>query len=377
MTKTSIKVILPLLVVLLVVSTTSAFVKPEFSMPQRGLNSYNSACVYWNLPESLACPRPLPLNEMVHGIATWGDLIYATGTNGSLFCLVKDGRMIFAERVPEKPIGIPLIDSEQVYVMTYKGIMIAFDRDNGEEDWRIQLAEEGSSDITRYGNIAVTCSPNHIHCINITNGLRMWNTEVPGSQAPLSVAILSNRVVVNHLTGIMCINLVDGKVLWSHEVERRSEKMSYVSVPVIHFDRVFITDSDGILYCYGLYDGEVIWSKDIKGMPRATVTTDGGRIWIPIGDRVVCMNVVTGDTIWDEKVADWVLMTQLIKSGDRLYGAGKMDDIFVVSAIDGSVIDRLPFTTGTGQELCVGGDYLTAVNVGAKNYLYIYGPSIR
>jgi len=377
MVKTTVKTVTLLLIVILATSSASAFIRPEFSMPQRGLNSYNSACVYWSLPDNLACPKPLPLNEMVHGIATWGDLIYAIGTNGSLFCLAKDGRIIFAVRVPEKPIGIPLIDSEHAYVMTSKGIMIAFDRVSGEEDWRIKLAERGSCDITRYGNTAVTCSPNQIHCINITNGLRKWNADVTGSQAPLSVSILSNRVMVNHLSGIMCIDLVDGTVLWQHEVERRSEKMAYVNIPVIHYDRVFIPDSDGILYCFGLYDGEVIWSRDLEGIPRAPVTTDGGRLWIPIGNRIVCMNVVNGDTIWDEKVADWVLMTQLIKSGDRLYGAGQMDGIHVVSATDGAVIDTLPFTTGTGQELCVGGDYLTAVNVGAKNYLYIFGPSAR
>ncbi len=366
--------LIPLIMLLVMMPMVQGYQKPEFSMPQRALNSYNSGCLDWEIPSGLTCERPIPLNkhEMVHGMATWGDLIYAIGTKGSIFCLSKDGMLIFVTPVPEKPIGIPVVDEKLVYTMTEKGAVMAFDRVNGEKKWSIQIAPEGTTDINRYGNLAIVGSKSGLHCFKLSNGLRKWNIKLPGTPQP--VAIFDNRVVVNYLRGITCVSLITGEILWDVKTPKSINKPLFLGVPVIHFDRIMIPLSDGRLVCMGLYDGKQIWEES-HGFSRAPPVTDGGKLWIPGGDRIICHSVLNGKIIWDKQIVkNWVLWTQPIKSGDRLYCAGQGSLIVVVSAKDGSILEEMPFLVGTSQELCAGNGYIAAVNNGSKNHIFVFQP---
>ncbi len=349
---------------------TFGYQKPEMSMPQRALNSYNSGCLDWEISANLTCEKPIPLNEMVHGMATWGDLIYATGTNGSIFCITKFGALVFAERVPEKPVGIPCIDELEVHVMTEKGSLFTFDRVTGEKKSTVRIAPDGVTDIARYGNYAVVGSSTGLHCIKINNGLRKWNVSLSGQPQP--VAIFDNRVVVNYNSGLMCISLLTGDILWEKEVEPGIDKPFFLGVPVIHFDRIFIPLSDGKLDCYGLYNGEKIWEAK-HGFSRAPPTTDGGKLWIPGGNQIYCHDIKSGKILWQkEVVGSWVLFTQALKSGDKLFCAGQGDEVVVVSAKNGEVINRLKYIVGTTQEIAAGKDFIAVVNNGGKNNIYVY-----
>lgn len=160
------------------------YVKPEFSWPQRGITSAHTANANWEISDSVMCENPMVLKEMVHGAATWGDLIYLTGANGSLFCVTKNGELIFAQRVSEKPIGVPLIDDAGAYVFTQSGILMKFDRVSGEKLWESKVSNGGVTDIARYGNYVVFGSEKGLHCIDITNGIRLWNTSLPSDPQP-------------------------------------------------------------------------------------------------------------------------------------------------------------------------------------------------
>ena len=117
---------------------------------------------------------------------------------------------------------------------------------------------------------------------------------VPGN--PSSPVVVNNCIYVTSSNGnIYCLDVAYGQEIWSNT----TGGIDYHSSPAVADGRVFVGSTDKNLYCFDALDGDLLWNK-----------TTGDKIYSPpiyFGDRVVvyskdnklyCYNAINGDLHW-------------------------------------------------------------------------------
>jgi len=109
----------------------------------------------------------------------------------------------------------------------------------------------------------------------------------------------------------------DGRILWQTEVGLSFEQTGYFGprcTPTIDGDRVYVTTTDGALYCLNAADGKVIYSKNLKtefgGRMMSgwawseSPTIDGDKLLITPGGieaGMVALDKMNGKELWRSK----------------------------------------------------------------------------
>lgn len=218
----------------------------------------------------------------------------------------------------------PTVDGDRLYIMSGRGRIACFKRENGDLVWKVDTLEKFRGKNIKWGiaesplidGDKVFCTPGGkdatIVALNKHTGRTIWTTKGLSNLSAYCSPILSGKFLFTMVQKlIVCIDSDNGKVLWTIPHETRND---IAAVTPLRFcgGRVYFTShGTGGTMIRAALDGSgytQLWSN------KALDCLHGGVLWVTRprpylfgSDRDgnwLCLNISTGDVIFKEKILD-------------------------------------------------------------------------
>lgn len=263
--------------------------------------------------------------------------------------------------VPGRGHSSPVLVEDKIILATaldeqQQQIVMAFDRDNGEEKWRTVVHNGGFP------------SKKEVHD-KATNA----NGTVVSDGTRLFTAFFNSDAIIATALDL------DGEILWQREIGKFVSKFGYAPSPVLYKSLViFAADNQGGGYMSAVdaVTGEIAWRVargNSSSYSSPTVANVGGRdqVLISGGDTVTSYDPATGEQYWQTScIADATCGT-IVTSGDKIFASGGYPDKETVCLSAGGERVWSAKTKVYEPSMIVVGDKLVAVNDDGIAYCWL------
>lgn len=159
-----------------------------------------------------------------------------------------------------------------------------------------------------------------------------WSTRLEGELAG-PPALAGKRVYVSCSNGFLyCLDLENGRPVW-----RFDTASSITSMPAVCEKGIFIGTLDGRVHCVGP-DGQYRWTIEVGGAVASTPIPDGDRVFFGSSDgSVYCVDAGDGSMIWSFEAEGPVEVSPCIYGG-QVFGASYEGDLFALDEKDGTLM---------------------------------------
>jgi outer membrane protein assembly factor BamB len=243
----------------------------------------------------------------------------------------------------------PVIADGRIYTIDTLATVRAFDAQTGAPLWRTQFGTEKGNDSALFGGglayangrIYATNGLGFVDALDATNGGVVWQVR-PGGPLRGSPTIAGDAVyVMSQDNQIYSLKLADGTTNWSEAAALEIAGIFGVASPAYAQGTIVAGFSSGELNAYRYENGRVVWQD---ALARTTIRTsvsslsdidadpviDNGQvIAIGQGGRMVAMELITGQRMWELNLAgiatpwvagDWVFV---VTSDAKLMAIGR------------------------------------------------------
>ncbi len=264
--------------------------------------------------------------------------IYTTGMiekTGYLFAIDDNGKLKWKKEYGPEWAGpypgtrtTPTIDGDRLYIMSGRGRIACFNRDNGDLVWKVDTLEKfqgknitwGIAESVLIDGDKVFCTPGGrdatMVALNKHTGQTIWTTKglsnLSAYCSPVMWRMGEKRLLLTMVRKLfVCVDSENGKVLWTIPHETRND---IAAVTPLRYcgGRVYFTShgTGGAMIRPTQDDGSYteIWSS------QALDCLHGGVVWLTrprpnlygsdSKGNWVCQNISTGEVIFEEKLLD-------------------------------------------------------------------------
>lgn len=217
--------------------------------------------------------------------------IYVYDKNSILYCLDMAGKLCWSKEIGEN-ISSGVGESEGIiFFGTEEGVLIALDKEDGQESWRFQTDQAvRSTPVFGEGMIVFGCDDHHLYFLDKKGGL-----------------------VDKFPTGdkIQSTPLIDGKSLYfgsddlhfySLDLKRKRARWKIkigcklTCSPLIYKKRIFFLCLNGILYCLDKGNGNILWWNAIPSRSYYHLTQVEEKILVTsLSSLLVSFDIRTGE----------------------------------------------------------------------------------
>ncbi|AFU98143.1 outer membrane protein assembly factor BamB [Simiduia agarivorans] len=261
--------------------------------------------------------------------AIYGDTIYAADIEGRVFALDKTNGKIrwevaledsveatgFFSALWSSPKPVPVsagigVSSERLLLGSYKGELIALDRNNGELLWRTQLSSEILSEPAETAGVVVaTTSDGKLYGLDAETGKEKWMFEsvqpvltLRGTSAPV---VMGDTVLAAFDNGkIYAFEAETGLIQWEQRVaipKGKSELERIVDIdgtPRLAGDLLYVVSYQGRLVAFAASTGRPLWGEDASSVQGPS--SDYNQVYIAGAmDKVQAFSSSTGVLQWE------------------------------------------------------------------------------
>lgn len=201
------------------------------------------------------------------------DTIYATTRLNEIIAINKDGTIKWRKKLNTIPISTPVIEGDNLYVITNDNKLYALDVNDGRIKWISygnvkDSAILGSANPVIYGDYVVASySSGELFILNKNTGETVFNLNLTGKYMIFSnfelTDIDSTPVVKDGIliatanNGItVAIDLETMKVMWRHN-------LASLTNVLIDDDFVFLITTDNNVVCLNLVNGKINWFREL------------------------------------------------------------------------------------------------------------------
>ncbi len=262
-----------------------------------------------------------------------------------------------------------------VYATNGLGDVEALQATDGKRVWKVRPSGplRGAPGIGN-GNVYVMTSDNQLFALNQGDGTVAWTTsaavELAGIFGTASPASAQGTVVVGFSSGeLNAYRYENGRPLWGDVLSKTSISTSVSSLsdidanPVIDRGRVFAVGQGGRMVSMDLVTGQRIWEINLAGISTPWVSGE----WVFVVDdkaRLHCIARSTGKVRWisqlrgyrkekKDKKKDQITWVGPVLAGDRLIVANSLGELVNVSPADGAVQSTTKLGKGVSLPLVV------------------------
>ncbi len=279
-------------------------------------------------------------------------------------------------------------DNGVLYATNGIGDVEAKNPTNGARMWKVRPSGplRGAPGIGN-GNVYVMTSDNQLYALNQADGVVVWTTsaavELAGIFGVAAPAIAQGTVVVGFSSGeLNAYRYENGRELWNDVLSKTSISTSVSSLsdidasPVIDRGRVFAIGQGGRMVSMDLVTGQRIWETNLAGISTPWVVGE----WVFVVDdqaKLYCIARSSGKVRWISQLRHYrkekknknkglVSWVGPVLAGDRLILANSLGELVNVSPADGRVQSTTRLGNGVSLPLIV-----------ANNMLYVLDDSGR
>lgn len=277
----------------------------------------------------------------------------------------------------------PALDNGILYAANAKGILQAFQADNGKQLWEQTLKVPVSSPITAdAGQLYLATRKGEVLALDASNGTLRWRAQV-ASEVLTAPQVNSQQVLVQSGDGTLtALDRLTGHVLWVYASSQPTLTLRSQSTPRTVDPVTFSGFANGRLALFANTDGHMLWDMrlavprgaseidqltDVSGQPVLTV--DGRLFATSYHGQVVSLNVRTGEMLWSRELSSF---RSPVYANGTLYIVDERSHLNALDADTGNVLwtqDQLEGRNLTaplvvGQQLVVGDldGYLHIIN---------------
>ncbi len=238
----------------------------------------------------------------------------------------------------ERLAAAPVVANGKLYVIDTRATVHAFDANNGSKIWSTSFGtdkKDGRQSVFG-GGVSVegdvvyaTNGIGDVAALNAANGTQIWKKRPGGPLRGAPAVGLGKIFVMSQDNQIFAMNAADGVVDWNETAAVELAGVFGVAAPAIAQGTVVAGFSSGELNAYRYENGRALWSDALSRTSISTSVSsladidaspviDRGRVFaVGQGGRMVSMELVTGQRLWEINVAgistpwiagEWVFM---------------------------------------------------------------------
>ena len=219
----------------------------------------------------------------------------------------------------------PVISGGVLYAMDTSATIHAFDAGTGAKRWTVRFASDGKKKFDRIvfgGGVSVegamlyaTNGLGDIAAMNASDGKIVWKKHPGGPLRGAPTVAGGNVYAMSQDNQIFALSAADGSSQWSEAAAVQTAGVFGVAAPAFAQSTVISGFSSGDLVAYRFENGRTLWADALS---RTSINTsvstlsdidaapviDQGRVFaIGQGGRMVSLELVTGQRIWELNVA--------------------------------------------------------------------------
>ncbi|SHH33121.1 outer membrane protein assembly factor BamB [Ferrimonas marina] len=266
------------------------------------------------------------------GVATGFNKVFVGSENGAIFALnAEDGSVAWETTTVGEVLSDPAIIGRMVVANTAAGKVQAFNVDNGEFVWQMDLTMpplmlRGSSGVASSQGAAIFGTPDgKVSALFADSGAPIWEArlaEATGSNELERVVDVDVKPVVRGDNvysaafngNLASIELRSGRIAWSRKYS------SYTPLAIQGF-QIYMTDSRGAVYSIDRRNGLENWANtELTGRLLTGPQTLGN--YLVVGDFEGYLHVLdrqTGELLGYTQIDSSGLYAQPLRDGDKLY----------------------------------------------------------
>ena len=232
------------------------------------------------------------------------------------------------------------------------GDVFALSAAGGEERWRVELSSEVLAPPTSNENTTlVQTQDGKVHGLSSSSGESLWRYQVElpvltlrGTAAP--VLTLGNMAVLGFANGhLIALNSRSGELVWeaplvAGEGKTELDRMVDVNTPVVVGDLIYASAYQGKVSAISRGVGRELWS-DTKSSYRSPAYGSGLLYVVDSDDSVYAYRASGGKQVWVNEDFSRRKLTQALAVGNFVAVADIEGYLHILSSQDGQVVGRV------------------------------------
>lgn len=275
-------------------------------------------------------------DQITAGIGGGSEQIYLGSDRGEVIALNSNtGAVNWRSQVSSVILSSPQESQGIVIVHTNDGNLFGLSALTGEQLWRYEgnqppLTLRGSSQpVIADDYVIVGFSNGHMALFDIKNGQKLFDQPVAMPQGRSEVQRMVDIVspviaaynivyVVTYQGRVAALDMVNARVVWERE-------MSSYRAMTLDTTALYVTDSEGVIWALERDTGITLWKQEdlLRRSPTAVHIFDN---YLVVGDYqgyVHVMSRLTGKILGRKKVTDFGIQSEPISKKDLLYIYGE------------------------------------------------------
>jgi outer membrane protein assembly factor BamB len=217
----------------------------------------------------------------------------------------------------------PVVAGGKLFTMDTQAVVRAFNPDTGATLWQSQVRGEGAPSGALFGGgvsydngrLYATNGAGFAFALDAANGAILWQVR-PGGPLRGSPTVANDNVyVVTQDNQLFALDPADGKTRWSSSAAVEIAGVFGSAAPAAAQGTVVAGFSSGELNAYRYENGRILWQDALSRTSISTAVTtlsdidadpviDAGRVYaVGQGGRMVALELVTGQRVWEINVA--------------------------------------------------------------------------
>ena len=243
------------------------------------------------------------------------DTIYIVDANGELSAINRNTGKHIWERDTDQDItaGVGILDEELLLVGNNLGEVVAYQQEDGDEVWRIEVGSEIlAPPVGADSHVIVYAINNSIYGLAAVNGELDWqiNNSMPALvlRANSPPLILNDQIVYLGLSNgrVLAFNISTGRRLWEHLVTMprgRSELQRMVDISgqmALVDDTLYVVTFQGRVAALATATGRERWHRNMSSYTGlnanedyVTLSDDKDTVWL--------LSAKNGTTVWQQE----------------------------------------------------------------------------
>lgn len=248
----------------------------------------------------------------------------------------------------------PVVANDTVYAIDTDAVIHAFASSNGSERWRRSLGVSGDGKDSVFGGgvsfdggrLYATNGVGDVAALDATTGNVLWKVRPAGPMRGAPTIAGGQIYVITQDNQIYALNAEDGKTVWNESGTLENSGIFGVAAPSVAQGTVVAGFSSGELTAYRYENGRAVWQDALSRTNMSTavaslsdidadpVIVDGKVYAIGQGGRMVALDIVTGQRLWELNIGGiatpWV-------AGDWIFVVTDQAQLLCISRASGKV----------------------------------------
>lgn len=231
----------------------------------------------------------------------------------------------------QSEVQTPIVTGESVFTGISDGTLVALNRNDATERWRVQRdariwgAPAVSGETLLCGTVRGSPEPDGdisiegggVHAFDIQTGSERWSLKLPSS--------VNNGLTVSDDTvyccclgaGLYAIDIATGTERWVYETEALVEES-----PAVADDTVYFGDNDGYIHAVRATDGTERWRFRANDAIRSSPVVASGFVIVGSDDNLVyALNVSDGSEEWSYTASDQIRVSPTVANNSAYVGS--------------------------------------------------------